>query len=482
MSITTLYSAVGNITKKVPTLHRFLVSLYHFFVFEIWPRLLSHGRRKGKKGFSDDGLQEFLSLQSIRSFEIKLPAVGTDADLIRNLHSHKVPYVEGGWTIYLPPSEALYTIFPQLSEYPPQSGVKILRHIASPSKASYTPNALRPIAGASSVRSKTPSPKELLRIAGMMHNYGIGPKVHDLVEITMGNACGTAFITEHVQNPKGLSMGEHQAFIHKVNGLVRSGIAAVHHGDTKFSKDFKAPDCNGNLMKTEDNRLLYVDFQSFRYQDEKNVFEDWANQYAKESLFGPARMGNKDTSFLYQMIPGIGDAKRQTLARWHNIENLLNIAKIDLSERLVFDIGCNTRLMSYFALCKGAKWAYGWDNPAVAEASEKLLCLLGATRWSVSGVDLNKNIDFEASLPVNIHTDRDGILLYLAISKHIGFPPKIADLPWKYCIYEGHSHQDLKYSKKMIRSSNWCNDIRILGETIIKDNDNPARSLIVFCR
>lgn len=481
MSITTFTSVFGKLTKKAPGFHRLLVGLYHFFVFEIWPRLRSHRRLGGIEGSLEEGLKSFLSLQYIRSLKINLPTIETDADLIRRLQDANVPFAEGGWTVYLPPSKALFEIFPQLNDYPPPSGVKILRHIASPQEAVYTPNALRPAAGASAVRSKTPLPRELLRIAGMMYNYGIGPKVHDLVEIEIGEASGTAFVVEHVQEPKTVSSVDHQLFMHKVNGLVSSGMVAIHHGDTRFSKDFKAPDCNGNLMKSVDNRLLYVDFQSFKYRDERKAFEDWANQYGKDILFGPKRMG-RDKDYFYQMIPGVGDAKRGTLARWQNIENLLKKSRIEFTNRIIFDIGCNTGLMSYFALCKGAKWAFGWDKPIVAEAAQKLLYLLGATRWNAFGVDLNKNIDFSACLPQNSPIDQDGVLLYLAISKHIGFPSKIADLPWKYCVYEGHSHQDLTYSKQLIRSSNWGSTIRILGETIIKDNDNPARSLILFCR
>jgi hypothetical protein len=481
MSFTTLTSVVGKITKKAPSFHRLLVGVYHIFVFEIWPRLSSHRSLKGKEGILEEGLQGFLSLQSVRSLKINLSTIETDSDLIRSLDDANVPFAEGGWTIYLPPSKALFEIFPELNDYPQPSGVKILRHIAPPQEAVYTSNSLRPAAGASAVRSKTPSPKELLRIAGMMYNYGIGPKVHDLVEIEFGHASATAFIIEHVQNPKAVTSADHRLFMQKVNGLVSSGIAAIHHGDTIFSKDFKAPDCNGNLMKSEDNRLLYVDFQSFRYRNERKAFDDWANRYGQEILFGPKRMG-RDKDYFYQMVPGVGDAKRGTLTRWNNIENLLEKTRIDFTNRFIFDIGCNTGLMSYFALCNGAKWAFGWDKPIVAEAAEKLLYLLGATRWNAFGVDLNKNIDFSACLPVNNPIDKDGVLLYLAISKHIGFPSKIADLPWKYCVYEGHSQQDLTYSKKLIISSNWGGSIRILGETLIKDNDNPARSLVVFCR
>jgi hypothetical protein len=481
MIISKYRSVLGNITKKTPVLHRLLVFAYHIFIFEIWPRVRSSSANDGSCSDLSDGLKSFLSLQTIRSLEIKLPTVDNDKELVRALMAANVPFIEGGWTLYLPPSDALQRIFPALREYPSNSGLKILRHIAAPLKASYTPNSLRPTPGASMMRSKTPSPQELMRIAGKFANEGLGPIIYDLIELRIGNAIGTAYITEHIDNIGGISDKDHSEFMSKLELLLEEGIISTHHGDTKFSKDFKAPDCSGNLLKAKDDRLIYVDFQSFRYQDENKAFTDWAQNNSSHILFGPRRMG-KEKDYFYQMIPGIGDAKRATISRWNVIDQLLKESEIDLNDRIVFDIGCNTGLMSYYALSRGAKWAFGWDQKPVAKAAEQLLRLLGASRWNAFGSDLNEDIDFKSFLPLNTDNEKSGVLLYLAISNHIGFPPKIAELPWKYCIYEGHSHQDIACSIDKIKSSNWSDNIQILGKTTIKDNYNPTRSIIVFCR
>ena len=481
MIISKYRAVLGRITKKAPIVHRLLVFVYHIFIFELWPRLHSFSKKDCSSLKLPDGLKNFLSLQSIRSIEIDIQTVENDKELLRSLIAAGVPYIEGGWTIYLPPSNALQKIFPAIREYPENSGLKILKHIAPPLKASYTLNSMRPVPGASAMRSKTPSPQELLRIAGKLSNEGLGPSIYDLIELRIGKAVGTAYITEHINKLDELSAEEHQQFMLRLEHLLDEGTVEIHHGNPRFSKDFKAPDCNGNLLKTSNNRLVYIDFQSFRYHDERKVFTNWAKKSNRHILFGPKRMG-KDKDYFYQMIPGIGDAKRATITRWNILDQLLKKSDIDLTDRIIFDIGCNTGLMSYFALSRGAKWAYGWDQERVAKSAEQLMRLLGASRWNSFGTNLSESTDFKSFLKLSDNAEESGVLLYLAISNHIGFPPKIADLPWKFCIYEGHSHQDISCSIDKIKSSNWSKNIKILGKTIIKDNYNPTRSIIAFSR
>ncbi|MDH5299564.1 MAG: hypothetical protein OEV91_11140, partial [Desulfobulbaceae bacterium] len=320
--IVSFRSRLGKITKQAPVVHRFLVSLYHVAILEIWPRLRRIAQLGRGKSSAPRELTSFLSLQATRVLHLALPTPAKNSDLIAALRQANIPFAEGGWTIYLPPSTKLAQKMPGLAKYPVGSGVKILRHLLPPGAASYTPNHLRPIPGAAHVRGRTPTPQELLRIAGKLAGDGIGPFVHDLVELIIGETRATAFIMEHVFSDSKISETEHAAFIAKLDAILAQGVIGIAHGDYRFSTDFRAPDCNGNLLKGRDGRTLYVDFQSFNYRDEKAAFLMWAQHQAPNVLFGPRRMG-KNAEYLYQMVPGVGDAKRETMVRWELLDALL---------------------------------------------------------------------------------------------------------------------------------------------------------------
>lgn len=472
---------LGKVTKQIPFLHRFMVMSYHIAILELWPRLRRIFNPVKSASAPAGNLNSFLSLQSIRRLRLNIETPGNDGELIETLRRLNIPLCEGGWTVYLPPSYALSTVMPDLHAYPVMSGVKILRQLKPPQQASYTPNELRPTPGATAVRSRTPKPEELLRIAGHISEAGLGPVVHDLVELVIGETHCTAFITEHIDSDSTVSESEYNEFIGSLDKLIQQGALEVTHGDYRLSKDFRSPDCNGNLLRQSNGQCLYVDFQSFRFRDEAAGFHSWSKQYASNLLFGPRRLG-KESDYLYQMVPGIGDAKRETGVRWEALDSLVRRGGISFEDRCTFDIGCNSGLMSYYALSKGANWAFGWDQPGVAEASQKLLRILGGSRWWAFGTAINESTDFVSSLPEHFVTDSRGILLYLAISNHIGFPPGVSELPWQYCIYEGHSNQSIETSIEKIRTSGWMTDFEVLATGLVQDGDSPERSLILFKR
>ncbi len=472
---------LGKVTKQIPFLHRFMVMGYHLAILELWPRLQRAFSPDKRTPAPSGELNSFLSLQAIRSLKLNIKTPDNDRELIENLRNSNIPLCEGGWTVYLPPSMALTEAMPDLEAYPAGSGVKILRQLKPPQQASYTPNDLRPTPGAAAVRSRTPKPEELLRVAGHIAEANLGPIAHDLVELIIGETHCTAFITEHVDPCDTVSEVEYKEFVSSLDELIQQGALEVTHGDYRLSKDFRAPDCNGNLLKGRDGRCLYVDFQSFRFRDEAVGFQSWSKRNSSNLLFGPRRLG-KESDYLYQMVPGMGEAKRETTVRWEALDILMQQGGINFENRCTFDIGCNSGLMSYYALSRGAKWAFGWDQPSVAEASQTLLRVLGGSRWQVFGTAISENTNFVSSLPEKIAEDRQGILLYLAISNHIGFPPGVCDLPWQYCIYEGHSNQNIDTSVEKIKKSGWMHDFKILATGLIRDGDSPERSLILLKR
>lgn len=476
-----LRSSFGAVTKKIPALHRLLVFLYHFAVLEAWPRIIR--RRNGNPTASHEivGLREFLSLQTIRVLGLGLPTPANDGELVDALRSMGIPFSEGGWTIYVHPSKEILDRMPQLRDYPANSGVKILRHLAPPGAAAYTPNELRPTPGAAQVRARTPDLKTLLRMAGHLAAEEIGPVVHDLVELRIGTARCTAFIVDDAGTSEGVTTEDYEQFVVRLNTVLDKEVVAVAHGNYRLSRDFRSPDCSGNLVKDYKGCVRYVDVQSFTFKDEMKAFTEWSKENSSQILFGPKRMG-KNEDYLYQMIPGVGEGKRGTTERWKLLDELVLQAGLDFTDRITFDVGCNSGLMSYYALSKGAKWAYGWDKPEIALASQRLLRLLGASRWTAVGCSIEENTEFITSVQENHQCSQDGILLYFAISNHIGFPKGIAELPWKYCVYEGHSNQDIDYSLGKIKASGWQASIEVLATGIVRDGDSPDRSVILFSR
>ena len=470
---------LGNLTRNMPLIHRFLVFIYHILILELIPLL----RRQHAPTETDEDFESFLSLQSVGRLSCSLSCQGNWDALLDALNRENIPYVSGGWTIYFPPSKGLALAFPEMKNYPQGSGVKLLKHLASPEEAVYTLNALKPAPGAAALRRRTPKAVELLRIAGALYNAGLGPKVHDLVAIDHPRFQATAFIVEHMDGPLANST-QRQNFLSRLDEVLDQNVLGVAHGDYRMSKDFSPPDCNGNLRCGPDDSGLYVDFQSFVFRNEKLGFETWAEQHADTVLFGPRRWG-RGQGYLYQMIPGLGAAKRETRKRWEVMDQLFNSGGVGLKGRPVMDIGCNSGLMCYYALARGASWAYGWDRPAVADSSRQLLNLLGASRATITGTSIDGDTNFtdcmQAGGAIGPHLC-NGVLFFLAVSNHIGFPSGVSDLPWQYCVYEGHSNQDVEESLSKIRSSGWTESLIVLATTLISDGDSPERVLILFGR
>jgi hypothetical protein len=265
--------------------------------------------------------------------------------------------------------------------------------------------------------------------------------------------------------------------------VLQGGLITTLHPSAAEADDFRPPDCNRNLrIDGASGRPLYVDFQAFVIPDEARRLSAIAAEGRGVTHFGRGRFFRGGGAYLYQAIPGLEPGKRDVATRWQTVTALLRGAGVGFQDRLVFDVGCNTGLMLYQALGEGALWGLGWDMPEVAAAAERMLRALGATRLGLQGGAIGAGTDFLAAVPERFRRRSDGILFYLAISDHIGFPAGIAALPWRWMLYEGHADQGVGDQVQRLQQVPWLAAARLLGHRMAADGDSPPRPLILLER
>lgn len=391
-----------------------------------------------------------------------------------------VPFGEGGWTYYLPPSPARDGLIPDVAaRYPAPVGLKVLKDLRAPNAAQYTPHHLNPAPGAGLLRALTPDPRALLRVGAALHAEGLGPKVLDLVELDAGRPL-TAYVVEHLTGGSAAA-ADYAGYMTRQQAVLARGELQTAVPSVSAALDFAPPDCNGNLVRDGDGMPRFVDFQSFRFADEFARITRLVETASPTTHFGAGRL-HRGKRYLYQTLPGAGAGKRDTSRRFDLYATLLQQADVTLADQLAFDIGCNTGLMLYEALARGARWGVGFDRPAVAAAAAQLLPALGATRATVLGLDITPAADFAALLPAHVRTAPAGVLLYLAVSDHIGFPAGVAALPWHTMLYEGHADQDVALARATLRAVPWLTDADVRATGMVREADSPPRPILVVRR
>ncbi len=465
-----------------PRVYRFLLRLWGVVVAV---RFFLHAVMSGKlRARRDDGrFAAFLSRQSVLGFDVDLGVIREADDVRHALAARGLEPMAGGWTFYVGPGPALDRCFPFLRDvYPPGVGLKILKDLQHPDDAIYARHDLNPAAGAALMRKLTPPPKALMRIANQLHAAGLGPRVHDLIHLDAAGVPLSAYVVDHVGGPPADARA-HTAFMPRLRSWLDGGAITTVHSSTDAAMDFAPPDCNGNLRRDADTgQPLYVDFQAFMIADDAALVGRIAEEEKDKTHFGGTRFFRGGGQYLYQAIPGLAPGKRDIETRWRAFDALLRHADLQLDGRLVFDIGCNTGLMLYQALGAGALWGFGWDMPDVAGAAARLLPALGATRATVTGGAIDDATDFAAALPARFAGHDGGVLFYLAVSDHIGFPPGIAALPWTHMFYEGHADQGIGDQYQRIKAVPWLAAAELLGHRMVSDGDSPARPLMLIRR
>jgi len=464
------YPNLYKILRGIYSIHQELVFLVHAIVSgKLFVR------------YSSKRFTEFCCRQEILEYPIPADGFETPEEFRAWLQREELCFTEGRWTFYLPAQPQLSKHFGFLTyNYPPDAGLKILKDFRSPCEARYVNHKQHPSPGAALKRFITPSPVVLLQVANYLYVYGLGIRVYDLIALKGSSRVLTCYVVQHVEG-RHPTMEDYEWFMKGLTEtLERKEITTIHE-HTEMMADFKPPDCRNNLIvRSEDNRPLYVDFQGFLL-DQGKWFRSVVAEVRENVHFGGTRFfrGGK---YLYQTVPGLAIGKRDTSSRWDGLAAMLNEARCSLSGRVVYDVGCSMGLMLYNALSEGARWGIGWDLPAVVESAEKILLALGATRFDLFGEQILATTDFVEKIPAVFRKEKGGILFFLAMSKHIGFPDGVADIPWEYMLYEGHARETLESTIERFGRIWWLSDVQILAQRYIADGDTPRRPLILLRR
>lgn len=454
--------------KRVPLLHRTTKELW------VGAKLLRARLRQASARRRGQGP---VWLQSTLRFETPLRA--TDPDALRaELLERGLTVHEGRHTLYLPPQPGLAAALGAVVEaFPPECGFKLLKRFAAPEQARYLAHtdALAEAALLGGIHQQA-------RAAAALASAKLGPRMYDVVHLRAGAHDLTAMVVEHVDGRRP-TLAEHARLLDALDQLRARGLLGLANPSGQACGDFAAPDCNGNLWVDPQGRLRYVDPQLFLF-DVPAVLGDVADRHRDVLHFGDRlRVVEGGGRFLYQGLPG-GAAlgRRDPDDRWRALDPLLAAHGAALEGRVVLDVCCNAGLMMAGALHRGARWAVGWDLPPVAAAAAELLPLLGAGRSTVVGRTIDEHVQLAADLPAWLRPGDDAVCLFLAAWHHVGFPPGVGALPWRWLVYEGREHEDAATCDANVATMERRWHCRAVASRVLADGLCGPRPLVLLAR
>ncbi|MBN2059250.1 MAG: hypothetical protein JW882_02430 [Deltaproteobacteria bacterium] len=468
--------------RPFPWIYHFSISIYSIYE-EV--RFFFHAVYTGKllNKFNKNRLMDFLSRQEILVYPVDDLTVRTTGDLRQWLKKNNIAFKEGGWTFYLPPQDGLWRSFGNiLSNYPGNSGLKILKNLRPPNQARYTNHKQNPAPGAALKRLLTPTPTALMRVANYLYAHGLGIRVYDLIALRCGNRLLTCYVVQHVDGPE-IRQKDYDDFINRLKSILDQGDLSTIHEETDTMWDFQPLDCNGNLIGNDNGgKPLFVDFQAFFLRNESKILKRILMEIQDKAHFGGAPFYTGGRKYLYEGIPGISIGSRNVKTRWQHYREMLEECGCSVSNRVVYDAGCNTGLTLYNALSCGALWGIGWDMPEITKSAERLLLSLGATRFDLFGDRIMGDYDFIKSVPARFKPRKNGILFFVEAGDHIGLPSGLEAIPWEYMFYDRRDDQDYEMSLKLMGQIPWLKDVEIISHRVFADGDLPKRVVILLRR
>lgn len=434
----------------------------------LWRAALS-SRRRGRTG----------SLQAVLTWDVLLPPVTSPSELANWLRQQGVTSVGGWHTLYLPPQERLEAILGDwISRYPPDAGFKILKDFRPPEEAYYVDRS----SCGSVEASLTGTPLDQLITANFLYANNLSPRVYDLCCLRSGSNRFSAFVVQHVDGRVPTEEGCQQ-FLSRLREVTEHTDLKVTHPAWWTTIDSQPPDCNGNLLVPRDSdHPLYIDFQTFRLVNASRWRQEILAAGTKVLHFGDEhpQCGNR---YLYQSGLGIPDrGKRNIDKRWAVISEHLECNGLNMSGRLVLDVGCNAGMMIAAALSDGALWGIGWDLPSVVTYAEPLLLSLGLTRFNLVPVKLHRGYPLQDDIPDHLrHCLEESVILFLAVRQHIGLMECLQQMPWRIFIYEGHEGERLEdledYIRPLLRQHS-----RVVSRAYIADGFSGRRPFAILLK
>lgn len=454
--------------KRVPLLHRTTKELW------VGAKLLrSRLRQAGarRRGQAPTWLQSTLRFPT--------PLRASDAqELKERLLALGLTVHEGRHALYLPPQPGLAAALgPVIEAFPPECGIKLLKHFAAPEHARYLHHA-----DTKSEAALLGGIHEQARAAAALASADLGPRIHDVVHLQAGPCDLTAMMVEHVDG-RSPTQAEHGRLLHALDQLRARDRLTLANPSGYACGDFAAPDCNGNLLVTPQGELRYVDPQLFLF-DHSAALGDVMDRHREVLHFGDRlRVVKGGERFLYQSLPGGAElGRRDPDDRWRSLDPMLAAHGASPEGRVVLDVCCNAGLMMAGALHRGARWAVGWDLPKVAAAAAELLPLLGAGRSTVVGRALHEDVALAPDLPAWLDSNDDALCLFLAAWHHVGFPPGVGALPWRWLVYEGREHEDAATCDANVATMEQRWHCRAVASRVIADGLCGPRPLVLLAR
>jgi hypothetical protein len=424
--------------------------------------------------------QEVLPVQTARRIDIPDLELRNLRDFLDELKNEGLPFGTGGHAVYLPPETIENTAFRELSKYyPKNSGLKIVRHPGGLSESVYVYKG----EGESRLHLRLiHNLRHLTLVANLLYVNGVGPRLHDLVELQCNGHLWTAFVVEHVAQPVTANDVCEEG-IKTIQGLEQRNLLKVILPAGFDDAEFRCPDCSGNAFMTAAGQFRYIDFQNFSLTSYGTFLKVVAIEAAAASHFGDKSIlrGGK---YLYQSVPGVSlPGKRNPEKRFEVLVEMMKTAGVSVENRLVLDIGCNIGMMMAQYLKQKALWCHGWDQEVVVPHTEKLLYALGCTRFSTTGGVITQSIDLKNDLGCFLQPHLNGcVISYLAIRGHINWLDALQEIPWAFMIYEGHEGETTEQSLRYLEELKKVVPFRIGAQGEYEDGDSESRTVAILIK
>lgn len=369
-----------------------------------------------------------LGRQQIFTWEAPFPAFSQSEQLADWLQARGIQVHQGRYALYLPPQDRLEGLIPAIVQsYPDNCGFKILKDLRHPLRANY----LQGNSEIQAVRARlTGSPQDQLITANYLHSLKIGPRAWDVCCWFAEGTDYSVFVVDHVAGQMACDR-KCAEFLANLKELTRSSFLRIPVPAWETKKDFRNPDCAGNLLLPLASSLpQYIDFQNFRLRHPV----DWTKRVvdcARREVQRAEPPGN-----IHRLdAPAIKEIHK----RWELVETTLRRSEIDVQNRLVMDWGCGMGWMLQKALASGAAWALGWDDSPCAAHAEPMLFSLGATRFHIQAAGsqpgYSRMDDVPAYLRPLLH---DSVVLCPLIAVDSGILQDLERIPWRAIVCHGH--------------------------------------------
>lgn len=424
--------------------------------------------------------QEVLPLQAARRIDIPGLELSKLDAFLSDLKQSGLAYGAGGHAVYLPPATIRNTALRELSKYyPHNAGLKIVRHPGGLADSVYVYKG----DGESRLHLRMiHNLRHLTLVANLLCVNGVGPRLHDLIELQCGDHLWTAFVVQHVEKPL-TSMDVCEQGIKALRDLEHRNLLKVILPSGFEDAEFQCPDCAGNAFMTADEEFRYIDFQNFALTGYGEFLKSVALEAAEASHFGDKSI-LRGGRYLYQSVPGVPlPGKRNPETRMQVLRELMKNAGVSVENRLVLDIGCNVGMMMAQYLKAGALWCHGWDQEVVVPHTEKLLYALGCTRFATTGGVITQATDLQGHLASHLKPHLEGcVVSYLAVRGHINWLDALKEIPWAFMIYEGHEGETTEQSLRYLEEFNKTVPFRIAAHGEYADGDSEPRTVAILIR